>query len=210
MSEIKTTLKHNKHIIHPCPNDKKLELLTKLINDNESKTIFVISSKKLSLLSSDDVKIMNDEELAKEDSTCSLIISYDLPNDVSIYVARMQKTTQSAIILLDTNEQTKLYPIETYLKRVIRQDQIEGFECEAAAQIVVARPKRESEYTFKVEQEKEEAREEKRKKDEERGYSDKKDKKFDKFDKKDMKPKKHKPKKVGRKISITARKPKED
>ena len=212
MSEIKTTLKHNKHIIHPCPNDKKLELLTRLINENETKTIFVISSQKLSLSSSDTVKIMNDKELEKEDSTCNLVISYDLPDEVSTYVKRMQRTDESAIILLDTNEQTKLYPIETYLKRVIRQDQIEGFECEAADKIIVARPKQESEYTFKVEEEKKEALEAKRKRDEERGYSDKPkkfdDKKDDKFSK--SKNKDRKPKKVGRKISITARKPKED
>mgnify|MGYP006921596916 CR=1 FL=1 len=210
MSKIKTTLKHNKHVIHPCPNNKKLKLIEKLINEHENKTIYIISSQKLSLTCNDNIKILNDEELKKEDSTCSLLISYDLPDKVATYIKRMKKASDNAIILLDTNEQTKLYPIETYLKRVIRQEQLEGFECEPAQKVKVARVRKKAEYQFKADEEKKEALEAKRKRDEERGYSDKPKKFEKKFDKKDEKPKKFKPKKVGKKITIKARKPKEN
>ena len=90
------------------------------------------------------------------------------------------------------------------------RSKIEGFEHENL-KLTIARVKPESEYTFKVEEEKQEEREAKRKRDEERGYSDKPKKPFEKDFKKPGDAKKYKaPRARGKKISIKALKPKED
>ncbi len=215
MPASKITIKHNKHRIHPCPDDKKIELLKLLISQNEKSEIIIVSveeNDELKALSSQNVVVMSDKELYKaKDSTCKLLISYDLPSKAIVYISRLGSATQGAIILLDAKEQKQLYPIETLLGRVIRIEKLEGFE-HGDLKLTIAQKRPEGEYNFKVEQEKEEERQAKKKRDEERGYSDK-PKKFDKFDKKDdkfSKPKARKPKKVGRKINITARKAKED
>jgi len=212
----KITIKHNKHCIHPCPNDKKIELLKLLISQNENSKIIIVSveeNESLKELSSLHVEVMSDKELYKaKETTCDLLISYDLPTKAIVYISRLGSATKAAIILLDSTEQKQLYPIETLLGRVIRIEKIEGFE-HGDLKLTIAQAKPESEYNFKVEQEKQEEREAKKKRDEERGYSDKPkkfDKKDDKFDKSKSKFKDKKPKKVGRKINITARKAKED
>lgn len=214
MQSNKITIKHNKHCIHPCPNDKKIELLKLLISQNENSKIIIVSVEENELLkelSSLHVEVMSDKELynAKQ-STCDLLISYDLPMKAIVYISRLASATQSAIILLDSTEQKQLYPIETLLGRVIRQEKIEGFEHENL-KLTIAKAKPESEYKFKVEEEKQAQREAKRKRDEERGYSDKPKKHFDKDSKKGDSAKKYKaPRAKGKKINIKALKPKED
>ena len=145
MSDNPIVVKHNKHRIHPCANDKKLSLLNLLITQNSSLDIIVAASKDLepikeSLMASN-VKVLDDKELlSKPEVRCELLISYDLPSTAIVYMARLAKATESAIILLDIDEQKQLYPIETLLGRVIKQDIIAGFEYEAQKMKIAQKP----------------------------------------------------------------------
>lgn len=133
MSTNQITIKHNKHRIHPCPNEKKLALLNMLLSQNSGLSIVVALSDN-SLLTKEaitepNVSLLSDEELAGvPELKCELLISYDLPQSAELYISRLAKTTDSAIALLDISEQNNLYPIETLLGRVIRQEVVAGFE----------------------------------------------------------------------------------
>ena len=133
MSTNQITIKHNKHRIHPCPNEKKLALLNMLLSQNSGLSIVVALSDN-SLLTKEaitepNVSLLSDEELAGlPELKCELLISYDLPQTAELYISRLAKTTDSAIALLDISEQNNLYPIETLLGRVIRQEIVTGFE----------------------------------------------------------------------------------
>lgn len=155
MSTNEIAIKHNKHRIHPCPNDKKLSLLKLLISQNPKAKIIVVSVDKVDTLEelvSDNVVVMSDKELYNsKESTCELLISYNLPTTAIVYMSRLARATDSALILLDAKEQKNLYPIETLLGRVIKQEVIEGFEYEEDQKMKLAqkpadKPK---EYEFK-------------------------------------------------------------
>ncbi|PNV83235.1 MAG: hypothetical protein C0627_06840 [Sulfurimonas sp.] len=146
------TLKHNKHRIHPCPNDKKLSLLNLLIEQNGNLDILVVTAQNSAMikeaLKNENIKIFNDNELSEiPELKCELLISYDLPEDASKYLLRVAKATEGAVILLDISEQKDLYPIETLLKRVIRQEIVEGFEYEEQ-KMIIAQPAQKREYAF--------------------------------------------------------------
>lgn len=148
------TLKHNKHRIHPCPNDKKLSLLNLLIEQNGDLDILVATAQNSSLikeaLKNENIKVLDDSELSgMPELKCELLISYDLPGDASVYLSRVAKATDSAVVLLDISEQKELYPIETLLKRVIKQEIVEGFEYEEQ-KMVIAQPAQKREYAFKT------------------------------------------------------------
>jgi hypothetical protein len=132
MPENQISLKHNKHRIHPCPNDKKLLLLNLLITQNATLDIVVAANNTEAIkeiVTAGNVKVLNDKELLKlPELRCELLISYDLPSTAILYMARLAKATEGAIILLDMDEQKQLYPIETLLGRVIRQEIVAGFE----------------------------------------------------------------------------------
>lgn len=133
MSTNQITIKHNKHRIHPCPNEKKLALLNMLLSQNSGLNIVVALSDNTLLtkeaITEPNVSVLSDEELAGlPELKCELIISYDLPQSAELYISRLAKTTDSAIVLLDISEQNNLYPIETLLGRVIRQEVVAGFE----------------------------------------------------------------------------------
>ncbi|MFA5460794.1 MAG: hypothetical protein WC274_01790 [Sulfurimonas sp.] len=142
MSSTKIIIKHNKHRIHPCPNDKKLSLLTLLLEQNRTLNILVASSKDIELTKevteAKNVTVVNDDELVSQpDLMCDLLISYDLPS-ADIYMSRLSRAKEGAIILLDISEQQNLYPIETILKRVIRQDILVGYEYEPQEKMKIA------------------------------------------------------------------------
>lgn len=146
------TLKHNKHRVHPCPNDKKLSLLTLLIEQNSNLDAIVITTQDSSpiknKLKNENIKVLSDNELLElPELKCKLLISYDLPSSADVYIQRISRATESALILLDISEQKQLYPIETLLKRVIKQEIIAGFEYEEQASLKIAKaalkPKRE-------------------------------------------------------------------
>ncbi len=127
------TIKPNNHRIHPCPNDKKLELLKELISQNSDESIIIVSSIDAKTIeeyiSDDEIQVVDDKTLIKDkELTCSLLISYDVPLKAVIYMARLSHTTNKALLLINESEQKLLYPIETLLGRVIKQDIISGFE----------------------------------------------------------------------------------
>ena len=252
MSNSSITLKHNKHRIHPCPNDKKLELLNLLITQNSKAKIFVMSTNSLELIKesikNDRVCVIEDSDLIEyDDLMCDILISYDLPDNADTYISRLSRVREIALILLDSSEQKQLYPIETLLKRVIKQDVIDGFEYKEEQKLKVAqkplqKPKREYEFKKEYEQKPkfDNSKKDSFKSDKKSFDKPKRDDKNSKWEKKDKKPNKflgkdengkalfsgksgdrnHKydgtpkdkystPKKVGRKISIKERKPKE-
>ncbi len=150
------TLKHNKHRVHPCPSDKKTALLNLLIEQNAKLDILVATAQNSALiieaLNNDNIKVFNDEELSKmPELRCELLISYDLPQDPLTYLARIAKATEGAAILLDVSEQKELYPIETLLKRVIRQEIVEGFVYEEQKMKIAPKPAQKREYAFNPE-----------------------------------------------------------
>jgi len=127
------SIKPNNHRIYQCPNDKKPDLLNKLIQENPNADILVMCSKNLQQikekLQNKDVHVVEDKELIKEkDLTCEYLISYDMPIKAIVYMARVSKATQKAVMFLDESEQKELHAIETLLGRAIKQDRIAGFE----------------------------------------------------------------------------------
>lgn len=142
MSDNQITLKHNKHRIHPCPQDKKSSLLRLLLAQNSNLDTVVAVAKDAELvkeaLGDFSVQVFSDKELLKmPDLRYELLISYDLPSAI-LYMARLAKATEGAIILLDIEEQKDLYPIETLLGRAIRQEAVEGFAYETEQKMKIA------------------------------------------------------------------------
>lgn len=201
MSANQISVKHNKHRVHPCPDSKKFELLNKLIIDNSKAKILVVYANpadSLEEIKADNVTVIGDNELIKlTDITCDLLISYDLPAAAIIYMSRLARATDSAVILVDSSEQKQLYPIETLLGRAIKQEIVAGFEYTDDHKMVVAQKtvERVKEYAFKTDSD------EKPKYDKSKKEGSKSDKKpFDKpkYDKKPFeKPKFDKPKRDG-------------
>jgi len=135
MSAEAITIKPTNHRVHPCPNSKKIELINKLILENNSSDIIVVASVDVKgikeALDNKDIKVMGDKEfVTSKDLTCETLISFDAPQKAIIYSARVIKATQKAYLLLDESEQKLLYPIETLLGRVIKQEILSGFEYE--------------------------------------------------------------------------------
>lgn len=139
MSSASISIKPNNHKVHPCPTDKKLELINKLVAENSNMKIIVISSKELDLPQG--ITVMNDKDfITNQELTCEFLISYDLPQKAVIYPARVAKATQKAVILVDESEQKELYPIEMLLGRAIKQESINGFEYEKKEKVKTKTP----------------------------------------------------------------------
>ena len=133
MSSNSITIKPNNHRIYQCPTEKKIELLNKLISENEKADILVVCSKEpqaiIDALENKNIKVIEDRELIKlSELSCEMLISYDLPIKAIVYMARVTKATASAILMLDQSEQKELYHTEMLLGRAIKQEVIEGFE----------------------------------------------------------------------------------
>jgi len=133
MSSNSITIKPNNHRIYQCPNKQKLELLNKVIRENEKADILVVCSKEpqvlIDALENKDIKVIEDRELIKQpELSCEMLISYDLPIKAIVYMARVVKATSNAILMLDPSEQKELYHTEMLLGRAIKQEVIEGFE----------------------------------------------------------------------------------
>ena len=249
MSSNTISIKPNNHRIYQCPNNKKTELLNKLIEETHLDDVLVVCSKNIAdikeNITNKKVKVVEDKELVKnKELACKLLISYDLPIKAIVYMARVSRATESAFILLDESEQKDLYQVEMLLGRAIKQEKLEGFEYPVIE-------KKEPVYKGKKPLTKDEIKEEAKKRYEAKTQEPKSKKEFKKdFNKSDsseqwQKKKKapnkflgkddngkalfsgksgernHRydgtprdkydaPKKVGRKISIKSRKPKED
>ncbi len=135
MSSNTITIKPNNHRAYPCSNSKKPQLLNQLIEQNSKSTIIIVCSQNphaiQNLLENKDVVVMDDKEfITSKDTKCEILISYDVPDKAIIYTARVSKATLKAFVLVDKNEQKKLYPIEMLLGRAIKQEVLSGFEYE--------------------------------------------------------------------------------
>ncbi len=148
MSSNTSGLKRHNHIVHPCKDDAKTALLQHIIKQNPDQTIYVITNDKEELqkvlaTEQENLSLYNDEELQNsQELQCDILISYELPESAQSYLQRIQHTTKALILLAET-EHKKLYPIETLLKRALKQEQIEGFE------VTKEEAKKSSEKTFK-------------------------------------------------------------
>jgi hypothetical protein len=133
MSSLLSSIKPNNHKIHPCISERKVALCLAIILKNKNKNIIITTAGDTKILedeiSFENVKIFTDKNLIQNNKeNCELLISFDLPNKAIIYDARLVHTSSNAILLLSKNEQVLLYPIETLLGRVIKQEVIEGYE----------------------------------------------------------------------------------
>lgn len=133
MSKQNISIKPNNHRVHPCPTERKLALVSEIISRNSNKKIFIVSTDSKNMLEenivADNVSILSDKELiTNKELTCEFLISYDLPDAAIIYLARVAKATVMAVVLLDADEQKKLYPIETLLGRNLKHEVIDGYE----------------------------------------------------------------------------------
>ena len=133
MSSNLITIKPTNHRVFKCPNEKKIELLNDIIAQDKKLDILVVTAgdakELLEKLEDKSTRVMEDRDLVKDkELTCQYLISYDLPIKAIVYMARVSKTTQQAIILVDESEQKELYPIEMLLGRAIKQEIVEGFE----------------------------------------------------------------------------------
>ena len=133
MSSNSITIKPNNHRVYQCPTEKKIELLNKIISENEKADILVVCSREpqtiIDALDNKDIKVIEDRELIKQpELSCEMLISYDLPIKAIVYMARVVKATANAILMLDSSEQKELYHTEMLLGRAIKQEVIEGFE----------------------------------------------------------------------------------
>jgi len=133
MSTNSITIKPNNHRIFQCPNDKKIELLNDIIAQDKKLDILVVTSGDATTireqLEDKNIRVIEDRDLVKDkELTCQYLISFDLPIKAIVYMARVSKSTQQAIILLDGSEQKDLYSIEMLLGRAIKQEVVEGFE----------------------------------------------------------------------------------
>ena len=130
------SIKRHKHRIHPCSSERKAELLKHLLTCNEASSILVVASKNVKdvqklvenrdIIVTDDISLLEFPQLQRD-----VLISYDLPSDANAYLERITHAKTQALIILEPEDQDKLYPIETLLSRVLMQEVISGFEVQA-------------------------------------------------------------------------------
>ncbi len=129
-----SSVKRHNHRVHPCTTEQKNALLNVLIAQNTiPSSILIVTANDPQHIeitnNSDTVTVMSDAHLAAAtNTTCSLLISYDLPLDPAAYILRLERACDTALILLDEDERALLYPIEKLLGRTLIQEHINGFE----------------------------------------------------------------------------------
>ena len=224
MSASRVTIKPNNHRIYQAPHAKKVELLKKIIEQNSSEDILVVCSSEVDSLkeklSDENITIVEDRELVKDKTiTSDFLISYDMPIEAIVYVERLGRAKEKAVMLLDESEQKALHSIEMLLGRAIKQEVIEGFEYPQKAKPLTKNPARKK-LTKEEIQEIAKKRYENSTRPREDFDAEKSDNEESRKPKRDFrdKPKKDDkyakkrpaPKVTGKKISIKARKVKED
>ena len=135
MSTNTISIKSNNHRIYQCPTSKKLALLNKIVQETKSDDIIIVCSDSASKIQEElenkNIKVLEDREFIKnKELTCAFLLSYDMPINAVVYMARVAKATEKAVMLLDENEQKQLYKIEALLGRAIKQEKVDGFEYE--------------------------------------------------------------------------------
>ena len=132
MSANEITIKAGNHRIYQCQNDRKIALINKVIAENEKLDILVVCSSDVAALreslESKKVRVVEDRELVKDkEMSCEFLIGYDMPIKAIVYMARVSRASQKAVMLLNESEQKFLHSIETLLGRAIKQEALEGF-----------------------------------------------------------------------------------
>ena len=138
MANSQISIKPANHRIYQCPQEKKVELLKRLIDENSSLDILIVTSGDAASLekslADEKVRIIEDRELVKDKSLrCEVLLGYDMPIKAIVYMARVSRATEKAFLLLDEQEQKSLHAIETLLGRAIQQERLEGFLYESKA-----------------------------------------------------------------------------
>jgi len=126
------SIKPNNHRIYQCQAEKKIALLNKLIEESSEKDIIVVCSREPQKiqegLENKDICVMEDKDFVQnKELQCAFLISFDMPIKDIVYIARVAKATQKAVMLLDESEQKELHAIESLLGRAIKQESLEGF-----------------------------------------------------------------------------------
>jgi len=127
------SIKANNHRIYQSPEEKKPALLNELIAQNSTAHIIVVTAKNAQdikeKLENKDIVVMEDRDLvADKELQCEVLISYDIPIKAIVYMARVSKASQKALLLLDQSEQKELHAIEILLGRAIKQEVLSGYE----------------------------------------------------------------------------------
>jgi len=138
MSANEITIKASNQRIYQCPNDQKVALINNVIAENKKLDIVVVCSSDVAALreslDSKDVRVVEDRELVKDkELKCEFLIGYDMPIKAIVYMARVSRASQKAVMILNESEQKLLHSIETLLGRAIKQEAIEGFMYKVAA-----------------------------------------------------------------------------
>lgn len=125
-------IKRQNHRIHPCEASRKSELLHYLIENYPSKSILLITAHDVSAIKlpskNTNMTIIQDNNLSSLSDQFDVVISYDLPEKAIVYMARLAKAKEYALIILDEGDQSYLYGIELLNGRTILQEIIKGFE----------------------------------------------------------------------------------
>lgn len=128
----KLLVKRQNHRLHPCPTPRKNALLAHLITRYNNKSVLILTkgnTEAIALPETKNITCLSDEQLSQSgDRTYDILISFDLPEKALVYLARLGKATEYALILSDAEDEKMLYGIETLLGRTIIQEVIEGFE----------------------------------------------------------------------------------
>ena len=155
------SIKANNHRIYQCFEHKKKQLLSEVIEENAGADILIITSKNASKLkehiNNPQIRVMSDEELSEmPDTKCEVLINFDLPQNAQSYFERVSKATIKAVAIVDIAEQKLLYPIETIIGRVIKQEIRSGYGYVTKKDIANAKLKEELKAMRQKEKEKKE------------------------------------------------------
>ena len=141
------SIKPNNHRIYQCPQDKKIELLNKIIADNAGVDIIVVTANDADIiknsLENQDIRVFEDKELVKnKELKSAIVIGFDMPIKDIVYIARASRATEKSFMLLDESEQNELHFIERLLGRAIKQEKVEGFEYIVVKKEIQTKPKK--------------------------------------------------------------------
>ncbi|MDD3059387.1 MAG: hypothetical protein PHW94_00415 [Sulfurimonas sp.] len=155
------SIKANNHRIYQCFEHKKKQLLSEVMEENAGADILIITSKNAGKLkehiNNPQIRVMSDEELSEMPQTkCEVLINFDLPQSAQSYFDRVSKATVKAVTIVDIAEQKLLYPIETVIGRVIKQEIRPGYGYVTKKDIANAKLKEELKAMRQKEKEKKE------------------------------------------------------
>ncbi len=126
------TIKRQNHRLHPCESERKPELLKYLLARNDALKILVAASEfpedLHEAIAADNVTVITDDDLESiAEARYDMLISFDLPESAVGYIRRLTLAKTYAVVLLEPTQQKRLYPIETFLGRTLREEIIGDF-----------------------------------------------------------------------------------